>query len=411
MHKSVIAFCLLTALLASTTCLADRGGRPEKIVLSEFQFGPVNRWTFSHMREVLPTVNIPHDNSRVLPLPRSGKSIDDFSLVFDGREQDIDDIAEDRYIDGLLVLRDGEILFEKYYGYLSEEKPHLMNSVSKSVVGLLAGKLAAEGVIDFTKPVAHYVPALAQSGWGRDPLRIVLDMHDGADYTEEYEDNATTFRLQDCAIGWTDADYCPADGPRGLYRFLPTIGRNEANLGKFHYKSGSTDVIGWVLEEATGRRLAELMSEYIWQPMGAEFDANITVDEGGAVLADHGMSSTLRDLGRLGLLVLNKGKAAGRQVVPAAHIEDMFDQPGDPSWAYEPPAGFAPYYRSFWWGYGNAERDLNGYGIHGQTVRVAPAAGIVIAMYSTWPLADGDDNGEYWTLNDELVDALIAKFR
>jgi CubicO group peptidase (beta-lactamase class C family) len=411
MNKIAIFLGLLTGVLSNSACLAEQSGKPENLTLSKFQFGPENRWTFSHIREVLPTVNIEHDGDRVLALERSSSFVSDFSIQFEGREQSIDEIVKSQYIDGLLVLENGNIIFERYYGHLTEARPHLMNSVSKSVVGLLAGKLADDGVIDLSKAVSHYVSALAESGWGPDSLRTLLDMRDGSDYTEDYEDFSTTFRVQDCAVGWTDADYCPEDGPRGGYVFFPTVGRNEANLGKFIYRSGSTDVLGWVLEEATGQPLAELISEHIWKPMGAEFDAFITVDESGFVLADHGMNSTLRDLGRLGLLVLNKGKAFGQQVVPADFIEDMHTQPGDPTWPYESTEGLEPYYRSFWWGKGNDERDLSGSGIHGQTIRVAPEPGIVIALYSTWPRADGDLTTQYWGLNDELMDALVARFR
>ena len=110
--------------------------------------------------------------------------------------------------------------------------------------------------------------------------------------------------------------------------------------------------------------------------MGAQFDANISVDSGGFALADHGMSSTLRDLCRVGLLVLNDGRAFCEQVVPAAFIEDLHSQPGDPSWPAEAAvSGMEPYYSSFWWGIGNDARDLTGYGIHGQILCVAPEAG------------------------------------
>lgn len=413
MKKKVIFLSLVIAASLGSVCLAEQGGRPENLTLSNFQFGPENRWSFSHIREVLPTVNIEHDGNRVLALQKSSKYVTDFSAHFKGQDRAIDEIAKSEYIDGLLVLVNGKIVFEKYYGQLTAERPHLMNSVSKSVVGLLAGKLADDGVIDLSKPVAHYVPALAKSGWGPDPLRTLMDMKDGSDYSEDYPDFTTTFRLQDCAVGWTDADYCPENGPRGGYAFFPTIGRDEAKLGKFSYRSGSTDVLGWVLEEATGRPLAELISTYIWKPMGAEFDAFITVDNSGFVLADHGMNSALRDLGRVGLLVLNKGKAFGQQVVPAAFIEDMHAQPGDPDWPYgsQETGGLNPYYRSFWWGQGNAERDLGGFGIHGQTVWVAPVPGIVIALYSSWPRADGDGTNQFWDANEELMEALVARFR
>ena len=144
--------------------------------------------------------------------------------------------------------------------------------------------------------------------------------------------------------------------------------------------------------------------------MGAEFDAYITVDESGFVLADHGMNSTLRDLSRIGLLVLNEGKAFDQQVIPAEFIRDMHVHE-DPNWPYDVSDGTSPYYRSFWWGKGNTERDLNGYGIHGQLLRVAPQAEMVVAIYSTWPRADGEINNQYWDKSDELIDALIEKFR
>ena len=411
-YKTVIVLAILiTGVIGPSISNAEESGRPTNLTLESFQFGPVNRWTFSHMREMIPTVNIPRDTNRFLMLNNSDDLVADFSVEFQGRKQSIDEIAAHQFIDGLLIIKDGEIVVENYYGHLTQDRPHLMNSVSKSIVGLLAGKLAAQGVIDLEKPVSHYVPALAKSGYAPDSLQTVLDMRDGSDYTETYSDFTTTFRLQDCAIGWTDADYCPKNGPIGLYEFLPTVGRDKSKLGTFSYRSGSTNVIGWVLEAATKQSLAELISEHVWQPMGAEFDANITVDEGGLALADHGISATLRDLGRIGLLALNDGKAFGNEVIPTAFIQDILGQQGDPTWPYPAPNGYMPYYRSFWWGEGNPGGDISGYGIHGQFVRVVPEAGLVITMYSTWPRADGDGETHGWGPSAELMDALITKFR
>tara|TARA_B110000263_G_C15294232_1_gene504810 strand:+ start:732 stop:1970 length:1239 start_codon:yes stop_codon:yes gene_type:complete len=408
--KALILLSLCCCFLSSVS-LGENSDRPDNLTLSNFQFGPINRWSYSHIREVLPTVNIMHDNDQTLPLVKDEAFLDDFNIRHEGRVQSIDEIARNWYIDGLLILKDGNILFEKYYDHLTEDKPHLMNSISKSVVGLLAGKLEGDKFIDLSQTVSHYIPELAGSGWGPDSLQMVLDMKDGSDYTEDYPDFSTTFRLQDCVVGWIVDDYCPENLPLGGYDFFPTIGRNESNIGKFYYRSGSTDVLAWVLEEATGKSLAELISDYIWKPMGAEFDAFITVDKSGYALGSRGMNSTLRDLSRMGLLVINKGKAFGEQVVPASFIEDMHDQFGDSTWPYESADNLEPFYRSFWWGKGNEERDLSGVGIHGQFLRIAPEAGIVIALYSSWPNADGDKELQYWDQSEDLLDAIIAKFR
>ncbi len=411
MLRTIATLALAAGLLMSGTVQAQQDGRPPGLTLANFQYAPHNRWGFSHVREVIPTANIAHDNRRVLSLGTAASAGQDFSFAYHGKQRQMDEIAAEQFIDGILVIKDGRILVEKYYGALRPELPHLMMSVNKSVIGLLAGTLAAEGRIDLGKSVAHYVPALAASGWGPDPLQTLMDMRDGADYTEDYENMQSTVRLQDCALGWSDADYCPANGPRGGYAFFPTVGRKPGNLGKFIYKSGSTDVMGWVLEEATGKPLATLISEYIWQPMGAEFDANITIDEAGFALGDGGMSATLRDLGRFGLLVQNMGRALGRQVVPAAFLHDIQHQPADPAWPYLVNSDTRkPYYRSFWWGVGNGKGDVEGEGINGQFLHVAPEEKIVIAIFSSWPRADVEEGPYGWVATFDLVEALISNF-
>ena len=124
------------------------------------------------------------------------------------------------------------------------------------------------------------------------------------------------------------------------------------------------------------------------------------------------MSATLRDLGRFGLLVLNNGEAFGQQVVPAAFIPDIQNQPADPDWPYPVNSDERkPYYRSFWWGVGNGEGDVEGIGINGQSVYVAPEAGMVIALFSSWPRADVSEGVFGWMATADLQQALIRNFR
>lgn len=398
-------------LLTLAMSTAGATPRPDNVGVANFQSGPHNRWAFSHMREVLTTANIPHDHARLMKLDRSDAYAENFSVKFQGKTRSIADIARDQYIDGLLVLRDGEILHESYYGALTENRQHLLMSQSKSVIGLLAGIFESKGLIDLNKTVAHYVPQLAGSGWGPDSLRTLLDMRDGADYTEDYEDLTSTVRLQDCALGWGEGDHCPANGPKGGYEFFPSVGRNEKNLGRFVYKSGTTDVLGWVLEVAGGAPIYELIAEHLWQPMGAEFDAYITVDQAGFALSDGGMNATLRDMGRFGQLVLSRGQALGRQVVPSGFIEDILTQPGDPNWEDSAGEGYEEYYRSQWWGHGNGEGDVSAAGIHGQFLHVAPKANMVVAVFSSWPRADGGSRELGWKAIGELTESIVSYWR
>ena len=118
---------LLLALLPAVA-LAESGGRPDGVSIASFQFGPHNRWAFSHIREVLATANIAHDPTRTLALPRSDEYNAELTVEFQGRRQSIAEIAKRQYIDGILIIKGGKVLHEAYFGELRPELPHLMMS-------------------------------------------------------------------------------------------------------------------------------------------------------------------------------------------------------------------------------------------------------------------------------------------
>ena len=226
----------------------------------------------------------------------------------------------------------------------------------------------------------------------------MLDMRDTSDWTEDYDALDSTVRRQDCADGLLTGELCADTEVVGNYVFLPSVGRDDTRAGKFVYKSGTTDVIAWVLEAATGKRFADIVSEKIWKPMGAERSAGITVDVSGFTLASGGMFATLRDMGRVGQLMLNRGMHGEAQLVPASWMDDIFNRSGDP----DVPQEFGlkpvwrlgnPYYRSFIWGVGDGRGTVYAAGVHGQFVYVSPATKTVIAMFSSWPNADGGAAG------------------
>ena len=105
------------------------------------------------------------------------------------------------------------------------------------------------------------------------------------------------------------------------------------------------------------------------------------------------MFATLRDTARIGQLILNRGKAGNRQVIPEDWIDDIFDQTGDATLPRLSPESIKPYYRSFVWGLGDDQGTVYASGVHGQYIYVSPSTGVVIAMYSSWPNADGGSPG------------------
>ena len=381
--------CLITGAVSAE--VADQ--RPPGLTGETWQFGPLNRWAYTHIREILPTKEIPNDIDSVIPIPGIEKAASDLSVRIDGDSLQLSEAMKRQYVDGILVIRDGRAIVEVYDGTLTAERTHLLWSVSKTVTGLTAASVAADGLIDLEKSVGYYVPELADSGWGGDRLRDMLDMRDSSDWTEDYDAPDSTVRRQDCADGLLTGEMCADTEVIGNYAFLPAVGHDPARKGVFEYKSGTTDVMAWVLEAATGQRFADLVSARIWKPIGAERSAGITVDVSGFTLASGGMFTTLRDIGRVGLLMVNRGKAGERQVVPAAWMDDIFEQPGDPDWTRFQLSDSEPYYRSFVWGSGDGRGTVSARGVHGQYIYVSPSSNIVIAMFSSWPNADGGAPG------------------
>ena len=408
---------VITALLAALSfgvLAADQGRigtRPIGIDRTNAQFPPNNRWAFSHMRELYATAVIQNTPKKVRALAGAPAHPSEIWIDFRGEQVSLDALAKRYFTDAIAVYKNGKLLVEGYYGEQSPARPHLMMSMTKSVTAVLLAKYVSEGLIDLNKTVGEYLPELANSGWGPDSLRVVWDMRDGAAYSEVYDDLTSTVWQHSCASGWLESEDCADNTMRSSYEFLQTIQRDETIVGEFHYKSASTDVLAWVLERVTGKSFVQLVSEDLWQPLGAEHPADITVDLDGYGWASGGMSATLRDLVRFGEMALNLGAVDNEQLFPSVHFEDVMRHPADENWPYGQSAkGWKPYYRSFWWGVGNGSGDFEAVGIHGQVIRVAPQDEMVIVYLSSWPAAEGETIGGY-EAHEDIFEALKVRFQ
>lgn len=412
--SSTVAKCLLALAviaIASSSIGAADDQRPPGLNGATWQFGPLNRWAYTHMSEVIPSKVIRRGTQAPRPIAGLSEAADDMAISWEGSPAKLSELMEEQYLDGLLVIKDGKAVFERYAGTLTAERTHLLWSVSKTITGLTAASVAADGLIDLEKTVGDYVPQLANSGWGPDTLRDVLDMRDGSQWNEDYAAADSTVRRQDCSDGLLTGPDCAGVDVTGNYIFLPAVGRMPARQGSFVYKSGTTDVMAWVLEAATGQRFADLVSQRIWQRIGAEQDAGITVDTGGFTLASGGMHATLRDVARIGQLMLNSGKSGDAQVIPKVWLQDIFSRDGARSWPYLATPGTHPYYRSFVWGLGDGRGSVQARGVHGQVIHVAPESGVVIVMLSSWPDAEGGAATVGFAQQQQLVESIEAALR
>ena len=351
---------------------------------------PKLRWTVCHFRDLMPTADVERGPGAASGLPLAldaGIDAVRFTPLGSGQPITWAEAFDVNYSDGLLVLHHGRIVYERYAGCLDRDTLHGAMSLTKSVTGLLGEVLVAEGALDEHALVGALIPELKSSAFGDATVRQVLDMTTALKFSEDYADPK--------AEVWAHAQAGsplppPAGytGPRSYHESLQQINKSGAHGQAFGYKTPNSDALGWLLARATGKPLGELLAERIWRRIGAEREAFYTVDTIGTPFAGGGFNATLRDLARLGQLVLQDGEWNGEQVLPPAAIERIrrggdrgqFAQAGYallPGWSY----------RGMWWHSGDAHGAFSARGVHGQTLWIDPVADVVIARFASHPVA------------------------
>ena len=358
-----------------------------QVTLANWRQAPFNRWAFSHVREILPTADIAADPDDLWRLPPQTSDLDRIS--FDdgtGRKIGLSTFLDDTQSDAFYVVHRGRTLLAHYAGRTTASSPHILMSVSKSMLGLLAGILVGQGRLDIDAPASSYVPELAGSAFVGASVRHLLDMRSGLDFDEDYLATSGDIIEYRKSTGWNPL----ADGekPSDLRSFLPTLKKTFGpHGGKFNYVSPCTDLLGWIIERATGRRYADLMSELLWKPMGAAHSAYITVDRFGAPRCAGGMCVTAMDLARVGELLVRDGRRAGRQIIPLEWIDDIERNGDADAWDAGSFVDYYPgrkmHYRAKWYVEHGPAPMLFGLGIHGQNLFVDRKNELVVVKLSS----------------------------
>ncbi len=358
-----------------------------QVTLANWRQAPFNQWAFHHVRELIASADIPHDPSGVRELKPAPRDLGHLPVTMpDGKTLSFSQFLDASSTDGIVILHKGALLFEQYGNGMTARSPHILMSVSKSMLGLLVGALVGQRVLDVERLATDYVPEVARTAYAGATVRQLLDMRTGLVFDENYLATAGPIIEYRKSTGWNPL--APGEAPsdlRSFYRHLTEADRPHG--GRFHYISVNTDLLGWIIERAAGRRYADLMSELIWQPMGAAESAYITVDRLGAPRCAGGMCTTTRDLARVGQLILERGARGTRQVIPESWIADILEN-GDPeawnaSTFVELYPGAAMHYRAKWYVEHGRQTLLFGMGIHGQNLFIDPANEIVIAKFSS----------------------------
>ncbi|WP_426241260.1 serine hydrolase [Psychrobacter sp. TWP2-1-2] len=355
---------------------------------SNFFSFPKLRWTVCHIRELMPTTDV----SRGIGAPSKlsyalDKNIDaiTFMPTDSKRPMTWKQSLDANYTDGIMVMHHGKVVYERQNGCLNELGNHAAMSMTKSMTGLLAEILVTEGKLDDKALVASIIPELKNSGFGDATVRQVMDMTTALDYSEDYADpNADIWKYSEAASPLPKPkDY---NGPNGYFEYLQTVKKNGEHGEAFNYRTINSDALGWIISRTTGKAVNELLSERIWQKIGAEQSAYMTVDAKGTPFAGGGLSAGLHDMARIGSLMLNKGEINGERLFPAA-VVDNIEAGGD-----KEAFAKADYkqltngsYTSMWWLFNNPTPIYAARGVHGQTVYVDPAADMVIVRFASYP--------------------------
>jgi CubicO group peptidase (beta-lactamase class C family) len=367
---------------------------------------PVNEWTFTHMDRVMPTDVIPRP-ARPSDL-ETGGHLPEVRYSFDGRSYSLAELHRRTHTTSFLVVHRGRVLAEEYPGWFADAGVRFqLFSLTKSVTSLLIGIALERGEIaSIDDPVVTYCPQLRGSGYDGPTIDHLLNMSSGVGGLEDWT-------VPDAPINRFSAAVMTGGSVLDVIRSLPVV---EPPGRRFNYSTIDSHVLGWVLEAATGRTLAQNAAERLWMPMGAEHDGFYFLTRGRprTALGGGSLNASTRDLARIGLLMANGGRAgsvqagsvrAGSvQVVPEAWVRRS--RGSDASHLEVGalgPSGYPHYgYANHWWTLGGAHRAFTGLGVHGQYLWVDPDRETVIVKTSAWNDPDDADRDR------ETVAALSA---
>jgi CubicO group peptidase (beta-lactamase class C family) len=405
--------CLPLLLLLSTGAdaaapdeesLGRAAGYPAAPTLRQTVQEPYIVGSFSAMDSLAPSCKLAAADQPVA-LPKAAAETT-FRYRFGGRVLTLDDYLQRQRATGLLVVKDGQIVVERYNYQRTAAMRMLSNSMAKTITALGIVKALEEGLIrSLDDPAATYVPELKGTLYGETRIVNLLRMASGARYVEDYSAHDDRAAFNDTArrLGIAQA-------ARRITE------RSEPEGQAFNYAGAQTEVLGLVLRGASGRTLCDYIDEKIWKPIGAESPASWLLNAADQVeLAQGGFNATVRDYARLGMMMADDGQVGGAAVVSREHLLAMTD-------AAQQPEDFRPgrmhYHGSSYFGYGwqtwllpGSHRRFMLLGIHGQAIFVDPPLKLVVVHTAVGKDAAGDASGNHLGAErDALLRGIVAAY-
>ena len=352
----------------------------DQVTLENWRTAPFNQWAFHHVREIVPSAIISNNPNDVWHLEK-GKDLN--SSI------DIEHSMNETSSDAMVVLQSGKLVKEIYRNGMDQTSPHILMSVSKSILGLIAGKLVELKKIKLDDLITSFIPALENTAYKGATIRHLLDMRSGIYFDEDYLKTDGPIIDYRFASNWNPV---PANWkPQNLRSFMSSLTETLQDHGNnFQYVSPNTDLLGWIFELATGTRYADLVSELLWKPLGAETSGYITVDRIGSARAAGGKCFSARDLARVGMMMANSGKRENTRVISKNWIDDIENNGDSEAWKngnfFETFNKRDMTYRSKWYIQQTENPLIHAWGIHGQFLFVDRSKELSIACFSSQAL-------------------------
>jgi len=317
------------------------------------------------------------------------------TFFFDGEQRLLSEELEHYKTDGLIVLHNGNLLYENYWNNNSATSKHIAFSVTKSFVSALVGIALDEGLIDnIEDPITKYLSDFNGTGYEGVRIKDILQMSSGVDFNEDYADPKSDINR-----------FGRATARGSSFRdFAKSLERGREPGTYHHYVSIDTQVLGFLLAEVTRMPLKEYLYKKIWNKIGMEDDAFFIVDNNGVEMALGGLNATLRDYAKFGELYLNRGKWNGEQVVPASWVDASHTTDGPHLKPGESELSSSPWgYGLQWWVPGFPDTDYTASGVYNQYIYIDPLTNVVIAKTSS--------NHRYTSEKEYSKAAHVAMFR
>jgi CubicO group peptidase (beta-lactamase class C family) len=374
--RKVIGLAMGLALAATATHaqVSVDPNRPKAIASILDWRGEEQAKGFRDIEHIFKTNTI-RRGAKVRPLPVSAHQIAP-TFAYDGKTWTVDDYMKAYRVSGLLVLKDGRIVLEKYALGRKPADRWTSFSVAKSVTSTLVGAAIQDGKIkSLNEPVTTYIPELKGSAYEGVTVRQMLMMSSGVKWNEDYTDPNSDVAKAGGSV--------TEPGVNPMVSYLRKLPRAHPPGTTWNYNTGETDLVGVLVSKATGEGLAQYASEKIWKPYGMERDAVWMTDPGGQERGGTGISMTLRDYARVDLFIEGGGVADGKQIVPAGWVAEATNREidnGTPA-----PGG----YGYFWWIRPNGSYEA--VGIFGQSITTFPKEHLIIVQNAAWPAATGKE--------------------